>query len=345
MRFKFLATTTVDSESRNVLLDIVKGLAIILVVFGHVERGISDSNGLTAFYSIVDLTLYTFHMPVFFFLSGYNIFNSLFKRGCSDFIKSRFWSIVYPYLVWSSLFIFSQYIAASFTAINHPTHIKSIFTLFYEPKSIFWFLYALFFMHVISFLFKNKIFLLLIVSLIVDFVFTFVWEQKSILSQFAFHFPFFALGVYMRSANYSIACDSILYKRNLILSLFVFIVGVLLLGNFDSQPVAFSSLIISLSGVYLTFVFASNVERFSVFSKLFYYIGRHSFHVYILHIFVLPIIFRLFKSLMLSHELLFSAISTFASIFISILIFRLLSSIGLQHILALSGKSFLTLKN
>ena len=55
-------------------LDLTKGIAILLVVIGHVFRGYTAA-GLfpeyqTAF-AYIDYTIYSFHMPLFFLLSGY----------------------------------------------------------------------------------------------------------------------------------------------------------------------------------------------------------------------------------------------------------------------------------
>lgn len=53
--------------------DIAKGIGILLVVYGHVARGIEKA-GLPidpVFFKTVDVLIYAFHMPLFFFVSGY----------------------------------------------------------------------------------------------------------------------------------------------------------------------------------------------------------------------------------------------------------------------------------
>ena len=44
--------------------------------------------------------LYTFHMPLFFFLAGLNVPHSL-RRGTGPFLSSKVWTLAYPYVLWS----------------------------------------------------------------------------------------------------------------------------------------------------------------------------------------------------------------------------------------------------
>ena len=66
-------------------IDLCKGLGICLVVLGHTLR-----NDLSLVY------IYGFHMPLFFFLSG--IVCNTQKYTWSSFIKSRFNSLIIPYI-------------------------------------------------------------------------------------------------------------------------------------------------------------------------------------------------------------------------------------------------------
>lgn len=74
-------------------LNIVKALCIILMVVGHSD----PPAGLHGF-------IYLFHMPAFFFLSGY-----LFKESWLDrpggFIKKRLGTLYAPYVFWELVFL------------------------------------------------------------------------------------------------------------------------------------------------------------------------------------------------------------------------------------------------
>lgn len=71
----------VNNKRRISWIDFYKGIAIILVVIGH----ISENNEINKF-------IYFFHMPAFFFISGY-----LYKYK-DNFIKKKFQTIIIPYL-------------------------------------------------------------------------------------------------------------------------------------------------------------------------------------------------------------------------------------------------------
>lgn len=68
-------------------LDTAKGLGILLVVFGHAWRG-NYAAGLgisDPVFESVDRAIYSFHMPLFFFLSGLLFWETLQKRPLMPF--------------------------------------------------------------------------------------------------------------------------------------------------------------------------------------------------------------------------------------------------------------------
>lgn len=62
--------------------DSARGFGILLVVYGHVVRGLFQSDILTSpAWARADFAIYTFHMPLFFFLSGLNVFPARQEKG------------------------------------------------------------------------------------------------------------------------------------------------------------------------------------------------------------------------------------------------------------------------
>lgn len=59
-------------NTRNLWVDYAKAIGIVLVVYGHVVRGLLNAGILqdAEFHGLVDSVIYSFHMPLFFFLSG-----------------------------------------------------------------------------------------------------------------------------------------------------------------------------------------------------------------------------------------------------------------------------------
>ena len=71
--------------------NIIKGILILLIVLGHNHFFLSGY-------------ISTFHVPIFFMISGYLFSN---KKGYKQFIKSKFDSLIKPYFFFSiTLFLF-----------------------------------------------------------------------------------------------------------------------------------------------------------------------------------------------------------------------------------------------
>ncbi len=124
-------------------LDVAKGIGILLVVLGH-----NDLGSLSPF---LFQTIYSFHVPLFFFLSGFFINISI---PFLDYFKKRFHSLLKPYL----FTIFLIYLASvSFGKMNFQTAIvrmaKSLYgSVAYLDWQPLWFLPNLFVVSLYAFL-------------------------------------------------------------------------------------------------------------------------------------------------------------------------------------------------
>ena len=83
--------------NKNPTIDIAKGLAIILVVYGHVIEHSMAPASQDFFQNPVFKITYTFHMPLFVFISGYLMAYSLNRNSVRKmFSKSQMSKPVYP---------------------------------------------------------------------------------------------------------------------------------------------------------------------------------------------------------------------------------------------------------
>lgn len=82
-------------------IDVAKGIAIILVVFGHLIQYTMMASSEDYFENQVFKIIYSFHMPLFIFISGYLIAFSLEKRNIYDVLKSRIKNLIIPYIAWN----------------------------------------------------------------------------------------------------------------------------------------------------------------------------------------------------------------------------------------------------
>lgn len=88
--------------SRDLSFDFIKGVLIILVVVGHVIQGLYGIDVPDVWENPLFNVIYTFHMPLFIFISGYFFYHSL-KSPLSSLIKKKFLRLIVPSFVWSSL--------------------------------------------------------------------------------------------------------------------------------------------------------------------------------------------------------------------------------------------------
>ena len=96
-------TREISSKTRDNWVDYCKAIGIILVVYGHVARGIFSA-GLPideTFFKVTDKIIYSFHMPLFFFVSGLYFYQSFTNRKFKGFTLRKIDYIFYPYALWS----------------------------------------------------------------------------------------------------------------------------------------------------------------------------------------------------------------------------------------------------
>ncbi|WP_067283634.1 acyltransferase family protein [Mitsuaria sp. 7] len=136
--------------ARSDWVDIAKGFGILLVVYGHVARGLV--NGGVAmdpwWFTTLDSAIYSFHMPLFFLLSGWFFVGSLTRRGPRDYLAGRVATVLYPYVLWSLLQGGIELLMSRWT--SKPVTLAEVLALGWTPRAQFWFLYALFLMSVLA---------------------------------------------------------------------------------------------------------------------------------------------------------------------------------------------------
>jgi fucose 4-O-acetylase-like acetyltransferase len=130
-------------KARQEWVDIAKGIGILLVVYGHIARGVASAGMETDYPTLrlVDSVVYTFHMPLFLFLSGLFFYSSLQKRGALGLVLYRVDTVLYPYVVWSLLQGFIEVMLEPYT--NGQVTVTQVLDLA-EPRAHFWYLYTLF---------------------------------------------------------------------------------------------------------------------------------------------------------------------------------------------------------
>ena len=144
-------------RKRDVWVDDVKVIACVLVVLGHFFQSMVKSDILSNsdLYEWFNTTIYYFHVPLFFICSGYlyqkysrvNTFLNWQKN-----IKKKALALGIPYLTFTTITwilkkLFSESVNDQIGGLGD--------TLLFHPTSPYWYLYALFFIFLITPTFSN----------------------------------------------------------------------------------------------------------------------------------------------------------------------------------------------
>lgn len=269
-------------------LDLLKGLAILLMVMGHVipwtlesdiiQKPIMLLDDNSYSFALVYQVIYSFHMPMLFFVSGFLFFKPIQhnEQYLKDIMKKRLKRIFLPYIMTGTLLYISR---------GHWGY---------------WFLQCLFFMDVLVALvlytvdhFKLKIKSEVGLIAFVGVILYFLEKNSGNLEQNTygivvvgrlFHFyPAFILGVLMRQINKLRVLVS--NEKFLFCCLLVYVCSFILAGYHLPKIGFVVNLFLPLSMIlYLNHLF-ERVRGGSFFAKFLSWIGKNSMEVYILHVF------------------------------------------------------------
>lgn len=273
-------------QERNAWVDYAKAIGIILVVYGHVARGVFNA-GLPMDqddYLLVDSVIYSFHMPLFFFLSGLFFYDSLVKRGKAGLIINKVDTIIYPFIVWSLLQGLIEVVLSSYT--NGDVTLGQVFSLLWSPRAQFWFLYALFLVFVVCSLVyaraDRRYFLPLLLVFGVLYVLSRDLAVGSV-GKFIFgNAVFFALGIWFNEIKaYFLARHvplTLLLGASFVAGQYLFHVTFGLSWEVGGWPV------LSLATVSILFVVALSMWLGRLRMAWLLFIGASSMTIYLMHI-------------------------------------------------------------
>ncbi len=92
-----------NNNKRIEYIDALKGFAIFIVIWGHSLLNLK--NGYDFFHNPVFEFIYSFHMPLFFMLSGF-FFRSSLKLNMKEFFFKKSIQLLWPWIVWGLIAFF-----------------------------------------------------------------------------------------------------------------------------------------------------------------------------------------------------------------------------------------------
>ncbi|MGI3170906.1 acyltransferase family protein [Pseudooceanicola sp. C21-150M6] len=126
---------------RDDRIDLARGIAMILVVFGHALVGAKDAGQDTFWVRFLLVVIYSTHMALFFEVSGI-LSGSMAKRPWAQFTTSMLQRIVWPYVLWSFVIYSIHFMMSGYT--NAVIAEYQPWRIFIRPPAVMWFLYVLF---------------------------------------------------------------------------------------------------------------------------------------------------------------------------------------------------------
>lgn len=285
-------------------VDSLKGFGILLVVLGHIQ-----TNHLLFFNfdsQTKDIYIYSFHMPLFFFISGFLFNSEKWMSKAKEFVLARIKNIVLPYINYMAISVLFWIICAwmfnlkiQFLGLQP---IEMIYRLLYANANVFsdinyalWFLPALFIVEILYFLIVKLVkYKFLICSVIIIFVgIASFYRYPAILpwhiNSALFALPFFAGGHYFRYVYQKVV-------NNIPLVVLITSIHFILAFSywFDMQLCNISNIplfyVIGFSGI-ITYVFLlSTLGKYKIKSQTLNWIGQNSLIVMCTHVLVISFI-------------------------------------------------------
>ncbi|MBB4407517.1 acyltransferase family protein [Agrobacterium radiobacter] len=264
---------------RDYSYDVAKGLCIILVVFGHAERGLNGSVAPPHFslMGFADYAIYTFHMPFFFFVSG--LFFSGQDTTPKDFSAKIAKNIAYPYILWSMLHGSLMVVMGRLGLTNTTIDFTRVLEILWSPISPFWFLYSLFFCQLASHVFVWVPALVRVAFALILFIF-FYLQGQQVPWDIAYGFIYFTLGVFAKQYGFQ--------QKRYTMPLFLALLTAFAISTYFSWqieiPERFPFLSAALGIVVIVAISQALVIRESPISSILNALGQLSVGIYVMHI-------------------------------------------------------------
>ena len=140
-----------QGDGRDSVLDSLRGLAIICVVIGHLPGWMESVNVFSDTGAFISRLMYSFHMPLFFLLSGYTEGMRTHSEGFSRHVLKNFMSLYVPCLFFSYLqAVLNFLVFSSSNSVNvHIPELRHFLMIPFSGFLNYWFLISLFFVKTI----------------------------------------------------------------------------------------------------------------------------------------------------------------------------------------------------
>lgn len=278
------------AKKRLGFISFIQFVGVLCVIFGHSMNDIAVPDGLRE----VKYWVYTFHMPLFFLVSGYLFaYTGGFehKGGYWGTLKSKVSRLLIPYVIWNLGFLFPKMLMAPYISESVELTPEFFVTMALYPRySILghtWFLFALFEMFVIAILLerwrKNRI-LWIPVTCVLAIVFCFQEKELFLaVNDLMKDVVFFWIGMLLGTVNID-KLKEVANNSNLMLWVLGIIIGTTVVWAFNHtiyySSIPFNSLVLGISVIVLIGILQI---KYNMGGSIITFVSRNSFAIYIMH--------------------------------------------------------------
>lgn len=289
-------------------IDVTKGIGILLVIIGH-----------NNFNPILKTIIFTFHMPLFFFINGYLYHYIKYKQNARGFIYKKFKRLVVPYFITNIIILCTFTLLFSFKlypSFNGNSPVENLIGILYgngaplNPSTLFtnkldvqsWFLLSLFcaslLLYIIAYShdkYGSP------VSIVLSFLFILFGFEISKYVFIPWSFDIACVSMIFMFSGYLINYYKINWPHNDSISSYYILISILLLfivisinGYVDMNLRIYSNLVFfsigGLLGTYVIIEFAKKIsKKENVLITLFVFLGENSLIIFLYQSFTAPI--------------------------------------------------------
>lgn len=288
-------------------INIAKGIGVLLVVLGHSfpDASLHIYNN-SPLYEYILRVIYSFHMPLFFFLSGFLFANTKIENIWNfkfHYIKRKFFSLMIPYFLVSFVTLMVKYLLSNYaySEFDFSVAFKAIFRG-NSPNGGMWFLYTLFFIFCIFTMvygITNNL-VLIVLSLLFCVILSGNAFSDNMVYRILYYSFYFCTGIYLNEKNLKRLELTAMFKN-----WFYEIGALILLLLINLLDIPNMNVIKSLLGIYFVIFLSVRLYEKNIKPvKLLHNLGIYSMDIYILSYFVqIPIRIILYEELNIRYEL------------------------------------------
>ena len=274
-------TTGNDKKTYFASIDVARTFGIFLVVLGHAFPDASLQGGIqNEMWRLVFNIIYSFHMPLFIFLSGFVLDKySIDVQDCWNRTLKKFKRLMVPYFCWGILYIpfrilLAQYASAEFS-------IARIWRIMIgeNPYSGLWFLYALFLIS-LTYIWLVKsdkgLRFAFIISILMLFIGKYLYIIEPVNWLFLYLF-YYLLGVYFRK-YYSLIYGKVIKPKYVLISGILFASSFFLNYQYQTSMSGLISIVTAISGIIVVCIISEKLSENVFLAQL----GKYGMDIFII---------------------------------------------------------------